>query len=317
MKDMPLSAAPVADIGISYVAFQSLLALALSVLGCSAALLAAFSKNVQGAYDYSTSVIPMISEFLKLIISLFLQCMGPASPGGMWHGASPTLCAQYTALGLLYAVQNYTVFLAIGQMDPATFQVLGNLKIPVTAALLHMITGRLFDTREIISLGALVVGAVLSQVTDTYDLEVSFRGLTYILLISTLSGTGGVANQVLLKEGRGSMHMQNTLMYSSGLIFSILNVARVLHTDEYGKSPLNPFEGFNACAWLSIVNLAVLGLATSAILRYGGCYYSLDCQRCVCVTHSPHILFSAGKENIEVFFFGCFNHMHGCLLLPA
>lgn len=238
----------------------------LAVLGCSAALLAALSQEGDGKYAYHTSVIPFTSEIMKLVLSLVFLQIETGFSQEAWDGLTFRMIVQYGGLGLLYAIQNNMLFLLLGHVDPATYQVLSNMRIPFTAFLLYLLTGRSFERREIVSIVILVYGAMLSQVTSDFHIALSFVGALFMALNTTLSGLGGVANQILLKGGTSSIHLQNAVLYFFGVIFSTLNMARDISSSDLTWGTL--YTGFNAYAVAAVINLAILGIATSAILKY-------------------------------------------------
>jgi UDP-sugar transporter A1/2/3 len=245
---------------------------ALAFVGCSAAILAALSKNAAGQYDYNTSTVPFIAESLKLILSLWFLAVdvSPESEDAIvltWASVG-----RYFVLGLLYTCQNNLLFYTLKHVDAATFQLVGNLKIPLSAFLLHIFLGKKFSTQQNIALVLLVIGAGLSQLNGQslesgQFLTTSAVGAIFMAIMVGISSGAGVFNEVLLKQGSlGSMHWQNIQLYVFGCVFSYLKMELDLNNRPTSMSAM--FAGYNIYTWLSIVNMAFLGIVTSAVLKY-------------------------------------------------
>ena len=244
------------------------LCLVLSLLGCSAAILATLSKNDHGGYDYNTSNVPFLAESVKLGLSSWMLIASTRT------GSSGLLLqwrelGKYFLLGGVYTMQNNFLFYTLKQVNPATFQVLINVKIPLTALLMHIFLKKAFNFQQQAALLLLVLGAILSQVSGNTDstkfVDISVTGGILISCMVCISSVAGVFNEYLLKSSSGgSIHWQNVQLYTFGCVFSFIKMA--LDVGPAWKSLL--FSGFNTFTWLSIANMASLGLATSAVLKY-------------------------------------------------
>ena len=243
----------------------------LAFVGCSAAILAALSKNSNGGYDYNTAAAPFLAETLKLFLSLFFFLSEHYSsndvPAFSWISF-----VKYGILGILYAFQNNLLFYTLKYVDAATFQVVANLKIPLNALLLRSLAGRKFSRPQWIGLCLLIVGASSSQLhggkgTSRFGhmLAISPKGAFYIAIMICISSFAGVFNELLLKDSAlGSMHWQNFQLYLVGCISSFLILKYKADVFEFNIF----YQGFNIFTWLSILNLASLGIVTSAVLKH-------------------------------------------------
>lgn len=235
----------------------------LTILGCSSALLAALSKRAEAGYSYTTSTIPFLAECVKLCISLaFVTLGGDRKTPFEWRA-----CSKYCSLAALYALQNNLLFYVIKHVEPATFQVLSNVKIPLTAVMLRVMTGKKFSFQQKVALGLLVVGASISQIADKTMSQASISAIGTILLscMVFLSSFAGVMNEILLKTSvLGSIHWQNTQLYAFGVLFTSM---KLVH-DMRSASILDMFVGFNTYSWCLTVNMALLGIVTSVVLKY-------------------------------------------------
>ena len=257
-------------ISLSKGALQLVVCTLLAFAACSAAILAALSKNEKGGYNYNTSTIPFMAESLKLMISLWFLLMEFIN-GGSDKIATFQLVSlgSYLLLGLLYACQNNLLFLTLKHVDAAFFQVVINLKIPLTALLAYLFLKKIFSIQQIFALFLLVIGASISQISDKESmgntLRVSSSGTFFLSCMIVISSSTAILNEFLLKkESLGSLHWQNTQLY----IFSCFFCSVKLFSDSKAIFSDIFFAGFNAFTWLSVINMAFLGIMTSAVLKY-------------------------------------------------
>lgn len=254
---------------ISHAFSQFLLCTVLAFVGCSAAIFAALSKNADGRYDYNTSTVPFIAESLKFTISFLFLISDSDTPLDEAVVLDWASLGRYFVLGLLYTCQNNLLFITLQHVDAATFQLISNLKIPLTALLLHIFIGKTFSVQQQFALLLLVVGAGLSQLNGHADHVISISALGAVLMsiMVGISSGAGVFNEVLLKSSSmGSLHWQNIQLYAFGCIFSYIKLQMDLNFQPI--SLIGIFLGYNVYAWLSIINMAFLGIITAAVLKY-------------------------------------------------
>ena len=126
---------------------------------------------------YFASTAVFLNEVIKLTISLTMSlyeiATNPKTPeastatglfkelakavfsGDSWKLAIPAM---------LYTLQNSLQYIAISNLDAATFQVTHQLKIPITAVFSVLLLGRTLNTRKWLSLVLLMVGIALVQI---------------------------------------------------------------------------------------------------------------------------------------------------------
>ena len=129
-------------------------------------ILTAASK-VNGKYEYNFATIPFISEVIKFVVSAALlrkalASKSSAKPVKVTIDAKKSLL--YVTPSLIYLVHNNVQFFTLKYLDPATYQVLGNLKIVTTGLLFWLFLGRRLSKLQWISLVLLTLGATTSQV---------------------------------------------------------------------------------------------------------------------------------------------------------
>ncbi|KAG8627847.1 hypothetical protein KVT40_003720 [Elsinoe batatas] len=131
-----------------------------------------------GGHRYFTSTAVLLNEVIKLGISLtmalsetsktvsastpattlFAELFGQIFTGDSWKLAVPAM---------LYTLQNSLQYIAVGNLDAATFQVTYQLKILATAFFSVVLLKRDISLRKWLSLVLLMVGVVVVQIPGT------------------------------------------------------------------------------------------------------------------------------------------------------
>ena len=110
-------------------------AAALTGLTCSQGLLMEASK-VNGKYPYSVATVPFFSELVKLFVSAYVLFVNLARNRSATHVTTHWASVLlYPIPSLVYLVHNNVQFYTMSYVDPATYQILGNLKIVTTGIL--------------------------------------------------------------------------------------------------------------------------------------------------------------------------------------
>lgn len=145
----------------------------LTVVTSAHGLLTTASQNVDGDYSYNVATVPMLAEVLKLGVSLFLlqreakhARRANASVNMTVNAKSITL---YAFPSLIFLTHHAIAFPALQYLDPATFQVLGNLKIVTTGLLSYLFLGRSLTRLRWCALFLVTVGATTSQLAKDDD----------------------------------------------------------------------------------------------------------------------------------------------------
>lgn len=125
-------------------------------------LTAASKTNGEYAYDFAT--VPLLAELLKALISAALLKHDLRSGKRPKMTMSPRVAALYIVPAVIYLVHNNIQFFTLRYLDPATYQVLGNLKIVSTGVLFRFALGRQLTRLQWIALLLLTLGATTSQV---------------------------------------------------------------------------------------------------------------------------------------------------------
>jgi hypothetical protein len=99
------------------------------------------SQNSAGEYRYNVATVPLLAEVLKLAFSLVLLQRETRAARRANAAVKMTIDAKavsmYAFPSLIFLMHHSIAFPALQYLDPATFQVLGNLKIVTTGGGRH------------------------------------------------------------------------------------------------------------------------------------------------------------------------------------
>jgi UDP-galactose transporter len=273
-----------------------LLCLFLAIAGCSSAILTTLSRGAHGSYSYHSETVPLFAELLKLVVCgsiVYVQSVYTSgNTNSLPENGNPLAVyanndakkratwIRYLVLGLLYSIQNNLVFVTLLYIDPGSMEVIGQLKIPLTAYLLYLVFHKRYRRMQIIGLSIITLGAVmvrleLVQCLIGHQEEDSVCGsapigVSLILIMCLISSCAGVANEYMLKkeEENGSLFWQNVQLYTSTILFNMLNVVfRNRNNSEFWVLK-NIFHGYTWITWLLVFNIALVGIGVSVTLKF-------------------------------------------------
>ncbi|PAA58036.1 hypothetical protein BOX15_Mlig007964g1, partial [Macrostomum lignano] len=234
--------------------------------------------EVDGTIPWSSSSMVLITEFTKLFLSLGLY-LPEARRLGRFELPSPRGAVLYLVPALLYALNNNLAVYIQLQMDPATYQVLGNLKILTTAVLFRLIIKKPLSQIQWASLFVLFAAGVsnswggLQRSTGAPDinkastLHITPLGLFMISAYCTVSGLAGVYTEYVLKKQPAlNINMQNALLYVFGVAVNLLTF--VVQARGRSDSSFDLFRGFTFLTWVLILSQAIGGMIMGVIMKF-------------------------------------------------
>ena len=244
----------------------------LTIFTCSQGLLMEASK-VDGKYPYNSAVVPLLSELVKLILSvMLLRRAKTRDPKGTIMTMDLKSVMLFPIPSIIYVMHNNVQFYTMAYVDAATYQILGNLKIVTTGILFRFALGRMMTRTQWIALLLLTVGATVSQISGCGDETLSAPVVGYMLgiLSACLSATAGVYTEFLLKKNNDNLYWQNVQLYAFGVVF---NALRLTWNDFFGENSggnwfLDCTNGFTAITWLIVINFSFSGLFVSWLQKF-------------------------------------------------
>jgi len=174
---------------------------------------------------------------------------------------------------LLYTIQNNLLYLALSNLDAATYQILYQLKILTTALFSATMLGRKFSALKWASLVILTIGVVLVQCSgssdsgadDENDDRNRLVGLVAVLSAACTSGFAGVYFEKILKGSEITLWIRNIQM---GLPSLLIALATIYIHDSIDVTRKGFFVGYNSVVVAVITVQAVGGLIVAVVVKY-------------------------------------------------
>ncbi|CAG0892883.1 unnamed protein product [Darwinula stevensoni] len=253
-------------------------------------LLVKGSQDAKNKYSYSTIGAVLMTEVLKLFLSLFIYFYKDGNMKTLWHDIcqSRQVLLLYFVPAFLYCLYNNLAFTNLGTFDPTTYFLLLQLRVVVTGVCFQALFKKILTFRQWISLLILTFGCIVKNIgvtkpqNEARELssslpEVIFShitaalfniGIIFILLQVFASSFAGVFNEYLLK-GYGAktpLMVQNLYMYFNSIICNLFlmyldQTVVQIQDSSYWKNLFDPK------VFLIIVNNAAIGIVTSFFLH--------------------------------------------------
>lgn len=166
----------------------------------------------------------------------------------------------------LYSVSNNVTFAALSLMSPAMFNLLMNLKIPLTGIMAAMFLGYHITFKMWISFFTLFCGSAIASMKwdeSGINLNISFYGLLLMTVYASCSAGGAIFMEYVTKTrfGKEDIFLQNIKFCVCSMICNtIVMIIR-------GNIPFSQLEPLHL---LSVTTLGLCGLMTSAVIKYSG-----------------------------------------------
>lgn len=274
-------------------------------------------SKVDGKIPFSSTSLVFLSETLKFAISLTLYMA--ETRGKKLQRPTLLMAAPFAVPAVLYSINNNLSVIMQEHMDPATYQVLGNLKIVTTAVLYRFMLKRHLKLQQWISIALLTSAGVcdsygsLGQQSESshLTLHVTMTGLVVMLVYCFISALAGVYTEYILKKDfQTSLHLQNMMLY----LFSIgcngggwfIGEFFSISANSSGESSFQFLRGYSIYTWLIIVTQAFNGLAMSAVFKHGNNLVRLFVISCAMVVSTAMSVFVLGISLNVLFFVALF-----------
>ncbi len=224
------------------------------------------SGGTSGNYTYNTSSAIAVTEFVKLAMSLASRHRSiPEGEKLLPSGISFREYMMWMVLAALYATNNQLSFLLLKVLGPGQLS-LGKSFAPMqTAMMMRVFFGDVINKIQWACIVLTVAGlvGVLGKQDGSSDAEESQFGAYGILLLScTLTSFCSVFNSKLVRRGDTPLDVQNSILYSFGLVFNLLIYGS-------GLSPSSVpgfFTGYdNPVVIMLLLSQSVIGLAITYV----------------------------------------------------
>ncbi|XP_059163402.1 probable UDP-sugar transporter protein SLC35A4 [Physella acuta] len=234
--------------------------------------------KIDGEIPFLTSSSVLITEIVKLVICLVI--LFPDYMDNQLPALNFRLVLPFAIPALCYCLNNNLAVFMQTQMDPATYMVLGNLKIVTTAILYKIIIKKKFSTMQWMAIALLMCGGVInssaalkSKTISLSEIHITFLGLGTLLCYCFISGFAGVYTEYILKKDLElSIFYQNVLLYLFGTMFNFLiwlvQAFQKRNAAENNLDYFYIFHGYSIYTWTVIVTQAATGIIFSFIMKY-------------------------------------------------
>lgn len=174
----------------------------------------------------------------------------------------------------IYTLQNNLLYVALSNLDAATYQVTYQLKILTTALFSVSMLGKRLGFYQWLSLLLLMAGVTLVQwpTESEGDSEQKiltagsqFVGLMAVLMACVSSGFAGVYFEKILKETKQSVWVRNIQLGLFGFVFGFLGM---MVYDGQRVSESGMFQGYNTITCTVVVLQALGGLVIAVVIKY-------------------------------------------------
>ncbi|XP_077989257.1 putative UDP-sugar transporter protein SLC35A4 [Glandiceps talaboti] len=251
--------------------WQILLASGILIYGSHAILLNLC--KVDGAIPFNSSSVVLLIELHKLFFSVVMllptiQSQGINLPS--WKQVIP-----FAIPALLYCFNNNIVVHMQLYMDPASFQILSNLKIASTAILYRYIIRRRLSRLQWLAMWMLMFAGICNSYGGLHisstnhsnsEVYITIYGLLLMLIYCANSGLAGVYTEYILKKNyQVSLHLQNVLLYIFGVI---INYFTYVSSTWNESTPTTFFQGYTSLTFIIIFTQAANGLIMSAVMKH-------------------------------------------------
>ncbi|XP_076447447.1 UDP-N-acetylglucosamine transporter-like [Babylonia areolata] len=229
---------------------------------------------------FVSSTAVLLAEVIKTLACLLIILGQERSPV-LWarHLYKELLCRPWDFLkvslpSLMFVIQNNLIFVAVSNLEAATFQVTYQLKILTTAVFSVVLLGKRLSRLQWVALVLLFTGVSIIQVQSTSSqtqasssptAQSPVLGLAAVIACCCLSGFANVFFEMLLKGGKQSVWVRNIQLGSSGTILGALAV----WVHDGGKiRDQGFFYGYDSLVWGVVCMQSVGGLLVAAVIKY-------------------------------------------------
>ncbi|CAD5121467.1 DgyrCDS9972 [Dimorphilus gyrociliatus] len=173
--------------------------------------------------------------------------------------------------GIIYTIQNNLLYVAVSNLEAATYQVSYQLKILTTALFSVFMLQKKLSRMQWVSLVILFVGVSAVQLqpdskkgSSTHE-QNAIIGLSAVLISCILSGFAGVYFEKILKGSKGTIWLRNVQLGGFGILAGLATV----YTKDCSTAWTNGFFfGYDYLVWIVIAIQAMGGLMVAVVVKY-------------------------------------------------
>ncbi|KAI0831291.1 nucleotide-sugar transporter-domain-containing protein [Trametes gibbosa] len=251
------------------------------------------------SHTYSAASAVLLTELLKGFISLTvafvrLDYCSPNSSSGSSLWNPRVLFYRFRRLGkevfrpdcwklsipaILYVIQNNLQFVAVSNLEAATFQVSYQMKILTTAAFSVLLLRKRLSPMKWLALLFLAIGVGIVQIQNgsskkgtmgsEHDMN-AFKGFMAVVMACFTSGLAGVYFEMVLKGSQTDLWVRNVQLSLFSLLPALVPIV-FSHANPAHPSPgwlQQLFANFGVWAWATVWIQVLGGLLTALVIKY-------------------------------------------------
>eukprot|EP00928_Gymnodinium_smaydae_P014563 TRINITY_DN15357_c0_g1_i1.p1 TRINITY_DN15357_c0_g1~~TRINITY_DN15357_c0_g1_i1.p1 ORF type:complete len:374 (+),score=37.19 TRINITY_DN15357_c0_g1_i1:75-1124(+) len=255
--------------GFSLLSWLALLALVMQ--NSTAVLIIRYTLIIPGERDYLPAVAIILSEVLKMTVSLLVVFTQHGSLASLFVNKAEL--AKSSVPALLYLLQNNLQYLAISTLHAGTYQTIYQIKVVTTAVVWVLAFRTSLGLQRWLSLLALLIGVSCVHSADQGSAKANAHvnltvGVTATLAATLTSAFAGVYFEKLIKGSSTlSIWERNAQLGAYSVAFGLLGIAfkpeSLTHVVEKGF-----LHGMTSTTFVSICIQGGGGLLIGLIMKY-------------------------------------------------
>lgn len=180
----------------------------------------------------------------------------------------------------LLVIQNNLQFVAVSNLEAATFQVSYQMKILTTAAFSVVLLRKKLSPMKWLALFFLALGVGIVQLQNAVhkssDSETdmnAFKGFMAVVAACFTSGLAGVYFEMVLKNSSGDLWVRNVQLSLFSLLPALVPIVFNSATPSPNVTPsgwlsTSLFANFGFWAWATVITQVLGGLLTALVIKY-------------------------------------------------
>ncbi|XP_059143182.1 UDP-N-acetylglucosamine transporter-like isoform X2 [Physella acuta] len=236
-----------------------------------------YVRTREGEMFLSTSAVIMseIFKFITCLVIIFIQTGSIRAWLKLLYEdiiLEPMDCVKVSIPSIIYVLQNNLLYVAVSNLDAATFQVTYQLKILTTAIFSVVMLKKVLSKFQWASLVILFVGVAIVQMqpenskkTATATEQSPVKGLIAVIISCFMSGFAGVYFEKILKGTRQSVWLRNVQL---GVLGSVIGVITMFMNDGAKVQEKGFFNGYDSVVWFVVCLQSFGGLLVAVVVKY-------------------------------------------------
>ena len=181
---------------------------------------------------------------------------------------------------LCAVIQNNLQFVAVSNLEAATFQVSYQMKILTTAAFSVLMLRKKLSPMKWLALLFLAIGVGIVQIqsgghktSEAAERDMNaFKGFMAVVAACFTSGLAGVYFEMVLKNSPGDLWVRNVQLSLFSLLPALVPIvfskSNNLPSTSSGLFSTSIFENFGVWAWATVLTQVLGGLLTALVIKY-------------------------------------------------